>query len=169
MKKKLTLAQFKRDAATGKLGLELLERYGNKVDKHEICSIIKVKAKGVVLQRGNQESDLDLNFASLIDYDGEYLKIYSLGKRLLNDVEMMVMNQWSLISSTKEFRERAEYDALSDGSSTYYQQKYFFDKSLCPYLFTDTPSLYYKPSENVVYDAKIKGECILKYKVHWKN
>lgn len=93
MKKKLTLAQFKRDAATGKLGLELLERYGNKVDKHEICPIIKVKAKGVVLQRGNKESDLDLNFASLIDYDGEYFKIYNLGKRVLNDVEMMVMNQ----------------------------------------------------------------------------
>ena len=31
-KKLFTLAQFKRDAATGKMGLQLLERYGKKVE-----------------------------------------------------------------------------------------------------------------------------------------
>lgn len=165
MRKKLSLAQFKRDASTGKMGLQLLERYGKHIEELSIVPVIKVGSQSITLKRGDKESDLDIPYASLVDYDGEYLYVYSIGSRPLNEEEQSVMNAWKQIASTKEYKERAEYDALSDGSSTYYQQKAFFLRSSCPYLFEDKPNLRYNYNKNEVYDAKVKGDCILKYKV----
>ena len=88
------------------------------------------------------------------------------GKRDLNELEQKVMNGWKQIANTPEFKKREEYDLISDGSSTYYQKKFYFDNSSCPYLFTDTERLSYSIEDNKVRDSKIKGKCILKYKVH---
>lgn len=165
MGKKLSLAQFKRDATTGKMGLQLLERYGKVIECSQIVPVINVASQSITLKRGDKESYLDIPYASLVDYDGEYLYVYSIGSRPLNDKENNVMSAWKKIATTKEYKERAEYDALSDGSSTYYQQKAFFLNSSCPYLFEDKPNLRYNYNKNEVYDAKVKGDCILKYKV----
>ena len=166
MNQKLTLAQFKRDAQTGHMGLELLERYGKKESTRIICPVIKVQQRGVCLKRNDRESYLAIPFASLIEYDGAYLKVYDKGKRDLNELEQKVMNGWKQIANTPEFKKREEYDLISDGSSTYYQKKFYFYNSSCPYLFTDTERLSYSIEDNKVRDSKIKGKCILKYKVH---
>ena len=40
MKVRLTLAQFKRDASSGHMGLELIERYGKKIDKPVVVPVV---------------------------------------------------------------------------------------------------------------------------------
>lgn len=169
MGKKLSLAQFKRDAATGKMGLQLLKRYGKKVEDTSVVPVIQVLSQSIKLQRGDKESFLDIPYASLVDYTGEFLYVYSIGSRPLNQKEQAVMDAWNRVASTKEYIERAEYDAISDGSSTYYQKKRFFLNSSCPYLFEDKPNLRYNYNKNEVYDAKVKGDCILKYRVYIAN
>ena len=68
MAEKLTLAQFKRDATTGHMGLELIERYGEKIKKSVVVPVVKVQTNGVYLKRGDKESFLDYPFASLFEY-----------------------------------------------------------------------------------------------------
>lgn len=166
MKVRLTLAQFKRDASSGHMGLELLERYGKKIDKPVIVPVVKVQTNGVYLKRGNNESFLDYPFASLFEYTGDMLKVYEAGKREPNELEQCILNNWKKVESHPEFQQRARVDALTDGMSTWYQQKAFFDNSACPYLFTRKNGMEYDRRTGKVIDPKIKGECVLVYKVH---
>lgn len=165
MGKKLTLAQFKRDAASGKMGLQLLERYGKTIDSG-INPVVKVQSQSIGLQKGDKISYLDIPYASLVEYDGEFLKVYDIGSRPLNAEEKAIMAAWEKKANTPEFKERERIDALSDGSGTYYTKKAFFMNSSCPYLFIDKPNLKYNYNKKEIYDAKVKGSCILKYKVY---
>ncbi len=87
MNEKLTLAQFKRDAATGHMGLELLERYGKKIDRPIIVPVVKVQTNGVYLKRGSIESFLDFPHAYLFEYTGYMLRVYDKPKKSLNTNE----------------------------------------------------------------------------------
>lgn len=169
-KKLLTLAQFKRDAATGKMGLELLERFGKKSEDFYICPVVEVHQKFVVLKKKDgRTSQLDLNYASLVEYDGETLKVYSVGLRELTDLEKSVMDGWKKITDTEEYKEQAYRDAMTDGSSTYYKDKGYFMNSPCPYLYLDDGDKKYDYNTGKVYDPKVKGNCILKYKVYKRS
>ena len=165
-KKLLTLAQFKRDAASGHMGLELIERYGKKITKPVIVPVVKVQTNGVYLKRGDNESFLDYPFASLFEYTGTMVKVYDTGLRKLNPTEEMVMRQWHQISNNPQFRERARIDALTDGNYTGRQEELFFKQSPCPYLYTERNGLRYDHNTGKVYDPKVKGKCVLVYKVH---
>ena len=166
-KKLLTLAQFKRDAATGRMGLQLLERYGKKVEEDYICPVIEVHQKFIKLRKKNgMESSLDLDYASLVEYDGEILKVYSIGLRELTDLEKSVLDGWKNITDTEEYKEQAYRDAMTDGSSTYYKDKGYFMNSPCPYLYLDDGDKKYDYNTGKVYDPKVKGQCMLVYKVY---
>ena len=168
-KKLLTLAQFKRDAATGKMGLQLLERYGKKVEDDYICPVVEVLSRCVKLKKKDGSlSWLDLDYASLVEYDGDTLKVYSVGLRELNDTEKAVMNGWKKLSDNDEYREQAYRDMMTDGSTTFYKEKSYFDNSSCPYLFSEQNGKKYDYNTGKLYDPKIKGDCILKYKVYSK-
>ncbi len=79
LKNKLPLTQFFRDAKTGHMALELINKRG-KSCQDEICPVVKVQSKSVILQRREGLSQLDLDYASLIDYNGSFLDIYAIGK-----------------------------------------------------------------------------------------
>ena len=166
-KKLFTLAQFKRDASTGKMGLQLLERYGKKVEEDYICPVIEVLTRSVKLRKkdGNV-SWLDLDYASLVEYDGDTLKVYSVGLRELTDLEKSVMDGWKKLSDNDEYREQAYRDMMTDGSTTYYKEKSYYDNTPCPYLFNEQNGKKYDYNTGKLYDPKIKGDCILKYKVY---
>ena len=63
-------------------------------------------------------------------------------------------------------RERARIDALSDGNYTNRQEELFFKQSPCPYLYTERNGLRYDHNTGKVYDPKVKGKCVLVYRVH---
>lgn len=168
--KSLTLAQFKREINSKEIiGLELLERYGEKVVNPKVVYISKIQTNGIYLKREKGESFLDYPSASLFYYDGEYVKIYNSGTRELNELEKSVLKRWGSITETEEYKRRAEIDMMTDSNSTYYQEKKFFMNSPCPYLFLEDKGLRYLPRENLILDPKVKGRCILVYRVYRRN
>lgn len=167
--KKQTLAQFKRELANGEIiGLELIERKGEKIANPVVAPIKKVNSNSIILQRGDKESYLWYPPASLFEYNFDFIKIYEKGSRDLNKIEQDVLNAWAKIESQPDFQEQARVDMLTDGSTTYWRKKRFFEQSPAPYLFSSSNkyNLRYDRTTNKIYDPKIKGECILVYYVH---
>jgi len=75
------------------------------------------------------------------------------------------MEEWNKITSTKEYQTQATNDALTDGSSTYWQEKAFFENSGYAYLmgFEEQRGKIYNFNMKKVRDNTIKGEKILQY------
>lgn len=169
MGKILTFADFKRDASTGKMGLELIERFG-KSEHRPVRLIKRVKSEGVELWDSNSPSgtsDLTVKSAKLIEYDRETLKVFEIGLRPLNEKEQQVMNTWKQIESTEKYQKQAEIDLLTDSNRTYYEKERFFNESSCSYLFHSNGRMSYDYNTGMVRDCKVRGKLILLYKVHF--
>ena len=92
-------------------------------------------------------SFLDFYPKSRYEIKDNVLTLYSKGERELNKEELHVLWEWfnqamiAYYGSMKDYKERCEIDALSDGSSTYYASKSYFEKSWFGYLHNlDHPS-----------------------------
>ena len=160
-----TLAELKRNANAGRMALELLEWYGESGEgiPERLRGIRKVKrANSVALILENAsgaESEMRIEAATLVEYDGEYLTIYQAGKRPLNQAEYQIMLQV-----------RKLYEEYKDTySGGFWQVRGFLQDSECPWMAGDDfrYGKKYDRSRNVVLDKAIKGEAILKYKVYW--
>lgn len=135
----MTLADFKRKAVVGaqmrggyfwKLGLN-----GKSIDDCEWRTIEKVQSNGIKLGG----SFLDFPKANACEFDGQRLKIYETGYRKLTDEEKAVMAEWQEYADTdEEFKKRVEIDILTDGSSTYWQKRGFYERKGMLYLFEST-------------------------------
>ena len=81
--------------------------------------------------------------------------------------ERKVMDEWNRISSTPEFKERGRVDALTDGSSTYYEKVAFFRKAGMEYLMGNERQrgLKYDSYLMKVQDDSIKGEVGMRYEI----
>lgn len=165
-KKGLSFAQLRRDALSGHMALELVERYGKKPEQSVICPVCKVETKSIYILRDGKESWIHMPYASLVYYDGRVLEVYAAGLRDLTPVEKKVMDGWKEITSTESYKSAAMSDVYSDGSSTYYKQERYFRDSPCPYLFYDDGSKKLDMKTGKVRDSKIKGMLELKYIVH---
>lgn len=169
-------AQLFRDLKAKKISLELIERFGD-TDFPErlqgVREIGKVNTVGCTLiNSSGEESSLDIPRASLVDYSDDELIIYVPGHRELNDKEKEILDAWNVIASKDDYIRRANYDALSDGSSTYWQKKHFFEDRNALYLFQDDGSGkridYNKTNDGdpkCLVDPAVRGERILVYKV----
>ncbi len=167
-----TLADLKRDAKSGTLeakftfhsmwqdGLpERLQGWRRIVDSNSVA-IFFLTADG-------RKSELRLEKSSLVEYDGSSLTVYFAGYRDLNNAERQVMDGWNRISSTPDFKERARVDALTDGSSTYYEKVSFFRKAGMEYLMGNEKQngLKYDCYIQKVQDDRIKGEVGMRYEI----
>lgn len=155
------LAQFKRDAASG-MSLELIERYGNKKLPERlqgVRKVIKTNTVGVTLQdqKGNY-SQLVLDRASLVEYDGETLVIYDPGRRPVSEQEEKLLHEAEKIY--KEYK-----DTYAGG---FWQVKRFFKESPCPWMRGTefVKGQKYEHNTGLVIDKHIKGEAILRYHVY---
>lgn len=88
-----TLAELRRDARSGKMSMEMLEWYGKTGEdiKANLRGIRKVEgANSVALLLRNNEgniSELRVQYATLVEYDGENLTVYAAGFRDLTEEE----------------------------------------------------------------------------------
>jgi hypothetical protein len=119
-----TLADLRRDAESGKMYLQLLNRFGSPENirgtQKELRRVVSVNTVGIkLIDSAGKTSSLDLVSASLVEYDGSSLKIFSPGLRPLNPEEQSVMDAWNQIRRTDDYKKRAEIDIMSDGSSTF--------------------------------------------------
>ncbi len=167
-----TLADLKRDAKSGTLegrivfhsmwqdGLpERLQGWRRMVDSNSVAIFFR-NADG-------RKSELRLEKSSLVEYDGNSLTVYFAGYRDLNDAEQRVMDGWKKIASTPEFREQAHIDAYTDGSSTYYSERFYFRKAGMEYLMglERQGGLKYDTYLGKVQDDRIKGEVGMRYEI----
>lgn len=160
-----TLADFKRDAASGKIKLELVERFG-KTDNEipERCrgirSIQKVNTVGITLETSDGLiSELDFPAAKLIEYDGKTLTIYERGERDLTEQEREILADWQKIEE--------DYYKKNPYGEAYWKKKDYFKNCPCPWLngYETTKGKYYNYNGKIL-DNQIRGKAILKYKVH---
>ena len=167
-----TLADLKRDAKSGTLegridfhsmwqdGLpERLQGWRRLVDSNSVAIFFQ-NADG-------KKSELRLEKSSLVEYDENSLTVYFAGYRDLNDAERRVMDGWRRITSTPEFKERGRVDALTDGSSTYYEKVAYFRKAGMEYLMglERQRGLKYDNYLMKVQDDSIKGEVGMRYEI----
>ena len=166
-----TLADLKRDAKTNTLEAKLIFRFGNEekdlpLKIQGFRPIIGLNTVDIFFRNANGErSALELPKASLIEYTEDRLTIFIGGFRDLNIKEQEAMQEWEQITKTKDFQERSYYDALTDGTSTFYQEKSFFINKNMEYLMgcSKIKGLKYDFNRKQIQDDSIKGEKILEY------
>jgi hypothetical protein len=180
MKKKLSLAQLRRDATSGRMSVEMKVRCGEPVDDSTPARLLgkrKVVGANTVALKieipNGRTSELRLGRASLVEYDGETLETFYPGYRKMTDVEARVMSEWKAIEETPEYRERLKYDLLTDGSGTFWKKRSFFQTRGMDHLLGYEEKRGLKLDSNrmakgiaeCVRDASVKGELMMRYAV----
>jgi len=156
-----TLADLKRDLKQG-THIKRVWRFGKEdtelltVDKVQTTSIRMTKEKG-------GSSWLEIPKASLMEYDGKQLKIYSPGKRDLTSEEQKIKE-----GEPKDI-EQDRIDMMTDGSQMHYRRMRYYKDSSHFYLFgTDKEQgkrLTWVDKVLKVEDDSLKGELTLVYEV----
>lgn len=95
---------------------------------------VKVKtAKSIVIIRNEKESYIDIPSSGLFVYSPGKLIIYQARKRLINQDDAKVLEEWEDLRDTK-----SEWlDAMTDSNTEFYRQQRFFSKKGYGYLFFD--------------------------------
>lgn len=161
-----TLADLKRDATSGKIKFELIERYEKTGDEipercRGIRTVKKVNSVGILLETADgKTSELEFCPAKLIEYDGKTLTIYQAGTRELNEIEKLILAKWK--------RVQEEYEKKNPYCSSYWKMKEYFDKNNCPcpYLAGWEKVRGKRYMNGKVVDDSIKGKAILKYNIY---
>ncbi|MBE5919692.1 MAG: hypothetical protein E7272_07580 [Pseudobutyrivibrio ruminis] len=119
-----------------------------------------------------QLSRMDIPRAALVEVDGNLLSIYNPGIRELNESEKKVWDEWMEIENSDEYQKQLEYDCLTDGSSTYWKKKHFFENKGYLYLMQGSQKglrrVQGKPEAEgkiLLYDENIRGELFLQYEM----
>ena len=98
MEKRMTLAQLKRDANSGCLVLEMMERFGDTGEQiperlRGKRPVTRSNSVGIFLRNvSGEESELRLCNAKLTEYTGDELVIYSAGYRDVTPQEQGVLD-----------------------------------------------------------------------------
>lgn len=128
-----TLADLKKDLVIGKC-LVLRNRWGS-IEGRNIGVprfVVKRNTVGVCLSKDKTKTDgsfFDWPKASLLEYDGKTITVYQSGSRPLTDEEKRILK------GQPEDAEQAYNDIMTDGSTMFYRQKCYFEKSGKFYLF----------------------------------
>lgn len=171
-----TRAELIRNAKSGEFTFELIERYGSRklnVLLQGKRTVEEIQTNGFYLvDNEGRKSFLNIPKASLIEYDGDELKIYNPGLRSMTDKEKSVMEEWEVITETDDFKRKKVADMLSDGNSTFREKTRFFESKNMLYLIGNKDKgmeldlwKYLGGEEKCIRDEKIKGDVILVYRV----
>lgn len=165
----MSVAALRRDGNSGKMCVELVERYGKTGDLipgnlRGIRPVVNVNSVSVRIRTADGRiSHLDINTgAKLIEYDGKFLSIYNPGQRDMTQEEKNVMDVWRGI------------EMESSCYNPYFKKLDFFNHSPFPWLMgSETVRGKRYLYNGKIQDNSIRGELILKYKVsfsdEWKN
>ena len=127
----LPLAHFRKSVTAGTVCV-MTYLNGEKLDPPSPRKVIKVRSADIIFEREGKPSYLQLPPASLIEWDGETLRVFEAGLRLLTDAEDAIRK--NAPSRRPENKALLEAEMLSDGSSLFYADKSYYAGSPCPYL-----------------------------------
>lgn len=166
-----TLAELKRNAKSQTLLAEMVIRCGDHDIPERLMGwrgIVDANSNSITfLTKEGKKSQLDIEFASLVEYEENKLTIYLPGFRDLNEEESKIMQEWQTITKTEKYQKQAEIDAYTDGSSTFWQQKAFFINKGYEYLmgFNTINGLKYDFNTQKIRDKAVKGEISMQYNI----
>lgn len=127
-----SLAQLKRDAKTGNMSLELIERFGSTGDDiperlHGIRKVVSCNTVGFILKNANgQQSELRFENAKLTEYEGDTLTIYEPAYRDPNEIELAVLAEARKIEE--------DYEKNCPWGNSYWTRRKYILNSPCPWL-----------------------------------
>ena len=166
MEKRMTLAQLKRDANSGCLVLEMMERFGDTGEQiperlRGKRPVTRSNSIGIFLRNmSGEESELRLCNAKLTEYTGDELVIYGAGYRDVTPQEQAVLDGIKRILA-----ERA--DEYNGG---FWQAKQFAMESDCPWMWVyGTGAINgkrYDLCSGRVLDHAVRGDVAIRYKVY---
>ncbi len=166
-----TLADLKRDANSGVFEARMTIRCGSNNIPEQLQGWRKIVGSNsvaiFVLRNDGRKSELPLEKASLVEYDGSTLTVFNAGLRDLTEEEQRVVDGWRRIANTEEYKERAINDVYTDGSSTYYQEKWYFEDAGFGYLFGHKKErgMIRDFGTGKVRDDRIKGTICMRYEI----
>lgn len=164
-----TLADLKRDLQIGACLTLTGGRDARNADKLNVPRYVVTKqGNGVGLsvdKTATKVSFLELPKASLVEYDGETVRVYESGRRDLTELERVVLDNEP--SKRPENKQQLENDMLSDGSQMYWADKRYHKELGTEYLegHEMVRGLRYDFNHKNIVDEKIKGELSLEYKL----
>jgi len=111
----------------------------------------------------SKKSWLSFPKASLLEYDGKYIRIYQPGRRELTVEEKEIKAGYEKIRDKKQ----EERDLLSDSNCSFYCQQAYYRKHKAEYLIGHTPQkgMSFDYKTGLVRDDKVKGDLSLEYRV----
>ncbi len=133
-------------------------------------TVSKVQTNAITLKPADTDRVSWLYFpvASLFEYDGNTIKIYTPGERDLTKEEQEIMDEWKEITQTEEYKKQLHVDLLTDCSTTYRQEKRFFEDKKAEHLLghEKVRGMRYNSYTNKVTDDKIKGDIEFIYLIN---
>lgn len=158
-----TLAELKREVNTGKLKFEMIYRFGVAIPEKMQGLRQATRASSVaimLLNNQGQESELRIDTAKLIDYDGETLTVYQAAERDLTEEEKAI--------KAKEVAYVDEYLKRNPYGEPYWQEVAFYKehKDFAYLSGWDEHKGKRYTYNGKIFDKSIKGEKILQYKIY---
>lgn len=171
----MTKADFMRDTKTNKISLMLIgganfewikEKRPQNLNPR---SIVKIQTNAIYLsgeENNGQGSYLEIPAASLMEYTGDTLSIFSPGAR--------EMNQEEKNNVEKAENERKKYQEENPYNDDYWHMKNFYKHCSTPWIYFGNGEVKGKKAgqgslSGKIIDNSIKGELILQYKVIKEN
>lgn len=158
------LSDLKRDAENGSILFELIERFGesgNEIPERlrGVRTVDSVNTVAIMLKNSDgKTSELRIPPASLAEYTGDKLVIYSPGLRELNETEKALIDEW-----------KEKESSLGEHVDGYWAKKRFFCLEHPQYKYLagwdKQAGKRYCMTTNTVSDSKIKGTPILIYNI----
>lgn len=165
LQNRLPLTRFFEDA---KRGMELKRTFSHigRAEDSDFMPLGKIQTNGMYIIRDGKSSWLELPNSKRVCYNRQRLSVYANCIRLFNEVERQIYDEWE----KKRDREAEELDALSDGNSQYWREKYFFESKGYGYLFSPFAKGPLKLDQNfyMVLDKRQCGWKIAEYEVRLK-
>lgn len=156
-----TLADLKRALTPGR-ELTLLSRFGREMNQTR--KVVKLQTNAVVFNVDGKTSWLTWPKASLLEFDGEYIKTYGKGTRPMTAEEQAIKDGYEKIRNM----EQEKIDMLSDGSTSYYQAIRYYTEKDALYLMGHEfqRGLKFDWNTGLILDESIKGKLELVYRLN---
>ena len=166
---KKSLADLKRDLFVGRKIKCVFNSCGKYVGMER--SVVKVQSNGIYIKTiiNGEESKSFLDFPKtkvLLEYEDNKFSIYSRGTRDYNSEELKALEEWNKIKNTEEYQEQSSYDIMTDGSTTYWQEKIFWKNHNMSYMFgEEEKGLYRDTNLDKIYDNQVRGRLMYSYEL----
>lgn len=157
-----TLTQLKKDAQTGNMLLKMIYRMGDTEENipDRLKGFREVVGSNTVslmlkIVGSDKTSELRLGPASLVEYDGDTLKIFDPGYRECTEPEKRALTEAENLCAERPY------------SEPYWIKKAYFMKSLYPWMsgYDTIKGKKYDWSRKMVQDNRVKGDLCLAYEV----